>query len=95
MNDWRIMKLWVYFALYPSDWSFKYWFKSFRLVMLDNASVSSLLYCIAEHSMEELQFCCSPGALHPFTMCSIAMGRIYEVWLLPLHAPAVRIPAHS
>lgn len=29
------------------------------------------------------------------TMCSVVLSRIYEVWLLPLHAPAARIPACS
>lgn len=28
-------------------------------------------------------------------LCSAAMGRIYEVWLLLLHAPTARIPARS
>ena len=28
-------------------------------------------------------------------LCGAAVGRIYELWLLPLHAPAVRIPACS
>lgn len=36
-----------------------------------------------------------PLGFASLSACSIALGRIYEVWLLPLHAPAVRIPACS
>ena len=72
------MKLGVYFALCQRDWGFKYWFKSFSLVMLENAVVCPLLYCIAEHSTEELQFCCSPGGFA--SLCYVQHRDGQDLW---------------